>query len=101
MKWIRDNTGRFPHRPFYEEREIDYECEAVITKFLIEKYKSVSYPINTNDLTVLLEQIAGELDLYADLSNYGTDVEGVTEFFSNKKPKVLISRELSEQSHRE
>jgi len=101
MKWISDPTGRFPHRPFFEEGEIDHECEAIITKFLTDKYKKVSYPITTNDLTILLEQKAGDVDLFADLSNYEGDVEGVTEFYANKKPKVLISRELPEQPNRE
>jgi Zn-dependent peptidase ImmA (M78 family) len=101
MKWISDNTGRFPHRPFYEDGEIDYECETIITKFLLGKNNTVSYPISTNDLTILLEQKTGSLDLYADLSDYGTEVEGVTRFFANKKPEVLISRDLSEQANRE
>ncbi len=101
MKWIRDNTGRFPHRPYYQDGEIDQECEAVVSEFLTRKYGSVHYPISTNDLTVLLEQKAGELDLYADLSSYGTDVEGVTEFYASKKPRVLISAELVDQPHRE
>ena len=61
----------------------------------------ISYPISTNDLTILLEQKAGNLDLFADLSKYGEDVEGVTEFYSNNKPTVLISRQLSEQPNRE
>ena len=101
MKWIPDPTGRFPHRPFFEEGEIDRECEAVMTKFLSDKHGSVSYPISTNDLTILLEQKAGIVDLYANLSNYGADVEGVTEFYADKKPKVLISHQLSEQANRE
>ena len=101
MKWIPDPTGRFPHRPFFEDGEIDYECEAIVTKFLLDKCGKISYPISTNDLTILLEQYAGEVDLFADLSNYDGNVEGVTEFYANKKPNVLISLELSEQTNRE
>jgi Zn-dependent peptidase ImmA (M78 family) len=67
----------------------------------LEKYGKVIYPISTNDLTILLEQKAGDVDLFADLSDYGADVEGVTEFYTNKKPRVLISHELSEQTNRE
>jgi Zn-dependent peptidase ImmA (M78 family) len=101
MKWISDPTGRFPHRPFYENGEIDYKCETLITKFLLDKYGKVSYPITTNDLTILLEQKTEDLDLFADLSDYDGDVEGITEFYTDKKPKVLISRSLSEQPYRE
>jgi len=27
VKMIRDNTGRFAERPFYEARDLDNECE--------------------------------------------------------------------------
>jgi Zn-dependent peptidase ImmA (M78 family) len=101
MKWISDPTGRFPHRPFFEDGEIDYECEEIITKFLLDKYGKVDYPITTNDLTILLEQKAGDVDLFADLSKFDGNVEGVTAFYTNQKPKVLISREFSEQSNRQ
>jgi Zn-dependent peptidase ImmA (M78 family) len=101
MKWISDPTGRFPHRPFFEDGEIDHECEDAVTKFLTNKYGAISYPINTNDLTILLDRNAGCVDLYADLTEFGNDVEGITEFYANKKPKVLISRQLSEQANRE
>jgi Zn-dependent peptidase ImmA (M78 family) len=80
---------------------MDYECEAIIDKFLLDKYGKINYPISTNDLTILLEQKAGDVDLFADLSNYEGHVEGVTEFYINKKPKVLISHEFSEQPNRE
>ena len=101
MKYIRDRTGRFPQRPHYDPEELDYECEAIITKFLREKYGHIKFPISTEDLTVFIEQHAGSLDVYADLSSYGAGVEGVTEFHIGKKPNVKISQTLSEDSHRE
>jgi hypothetical protein len=55
----------------------------------------VKYPISTDDLTVLIESYAGELDLYADLSLEEGEVEGVTDFFRGQKPRVRISGRLS------
>lgn len=101
MKWIKDKTGRFPQRPFYEPDEIDYECESVISSFLSNKYGLVNYPISTNDLTILVEQHTSDLDLYADLSDAGTNVEGMTVFLQKEKPKVYISQQLSNNNSRE
>src|SRR5579859_3902521 len=101
MKYVVDKTGRFIRRPHYEPGELDDECERVITDLLQKKYGKVSFPILTNDLTLLIEQDAEELDLYADLSKEGSDVQGVTYFYPKKKPRVRIARELSEGNNRE
>jgi hypothetical protein len=55
----------------------------------------VRYPISTDDLTVLLETLVDDLDLYADLSQEEGEVEGVTDFFRGGRPKVRISNRLS------
>jgi len=99
--WVTDKTGRFPRRPHYKPEEIDYECEEIMTRFLRQKYGSVNFPISTDDLTVLIEQDASDLDMYAELSSDGEDVEGATDFFRNRNPVVLISENLSNQSWRE
>ncbi len=101
MKWIRDKSGRFPQRPYYEDHELDLECESVITSFLLEKYGKVVYPLTTNDLTILVEQSTSDLDLYADLSKEGNDVEGMTLFMPTGKPKVYVTQRLSDQVNRE
>lgn len=95
MKWLPDPTGRFPQRPFYEGEELDRECEGIVTAFLKREYGTADYPINTNDLTILIEREAASLDLYADLSARGEGVEGMTEFFPRGKPAVHIAAELS------
>lgn len=94
MKWILDNTGRFSQRPYFEKGELDRLCEKTITQFLAERCSTISFPIATDDLTVLLEQHASDLDLYADLSSEGLDVEGVTHFNQTGKPSVKISDTL-------
>jgi hypothetical protein len=94
MKWVPDKTGRFSQRPHYLPDELDSECENVILAFLKKKYGKVEFPINTDDLTVLIEEQA-DLDGYADLSTEGHGVEGMTEFQSGKRPLVKIADGLN------
>lgn len=101
VTYIRDRTGRFPQRPYYKPDELDRECESLITYFLKELYGEVRYPIVTDDLTKLIERDASDLDIYADLSPYGPDVEGVTEFRRGEKPRVLIAARLGDDERRE
>lgn len=101
MIWVTDKTGRFPQRPHYKPEELDYECQEIVSRFLKHKFGTVKLPISTDDLTVLIEQDTSDLDLYADLSEDGEDIEGATDFFKNKEPVVLIKKELREQPWRE
>lgn len=101
MKEVPDRTGRFSKRPHYEIGELDQECESIISTFLRKKYGAVRYPVSTDDLTVLLEQYVADLDLYADLTEFGTNVEGVTVFSRRGKPSVRIDAGLVEDSSRE
>ena len=101
VKMIRDNTGRFAERPFYAARDLDNECERLIRELLMKRHGKVDYPVETDDLTVLIEMHHADLDPYADLSAYGPDVEGVTEFFPNRGPKVSISERIAADERRE
>lgn len=96
MKWLPDLTGRFAQRPYYEDDELDRECEGIVSAFLRRKHGTVAYPIATNDLTILIEGEVATLDLFADLSVEGEGVEGMTEFFRLGKPAVQLAAELSE-----
>src|SRR5262245_19221242 len=95
VQYVPDKTGRFAQRPHYKPQEMDRECENIITSFLRSRYGDVQFPVSTEDLTRLIEQDAEDLDLYADLSEFGAEVEGVTEFFPGKKPVVKIAERLS------
>jgi hypothetical protein len=101
MKYVPDKTGRFQRRPHYEPRELDEECDRIISEFLGAKYGSVKFPISTEDLTCLIERDAADLDLYADLTSEGPDVQGVTDFYPKGKPRVRIDRQLSDGQSRE
>ena len=101
MRWLKDPTGRFPERPYYDVKELDDLSEGFIVNFLREKYGGVTFPISTDDLTVLIENDTSDLDQYTDLASEGDDVEGVTLFFPNRKPVVKIAMELAVADNRE
>lgn len=99
MKYVPDKTGRFRERPHYLPAELDDECEAIITTFMLERCGGLTLPIPTELLTKLIERDAEYLDLYADLSGEeGSNVHGITDFCTGKKPCVRIAKELSEQN---
>lgn len=100
MKWISDSTRRFPRRPFYLPGELDEFCEHTITCFMSEQHGRLILPIPTDTITKLIERDAADLDLYADLSDEGWEIEGVTDFYPSEKPRVRIAKELSEQEWR-
>ena len=91
---VMDTTAR-ERRPYYEPSELDAECERIVMDFLRQKYGLLSFPLSTDDLSILVEKDTSDLDLYADLSSEGEDVEGITDFFAHKKPAVKISKTLS------
>lgn len=101
VKYVRDNTNRFSLRPHYLPLELDRACEQIITKFLNDRHERVNYPISTDDLTLLIERDTEDFDSHADLSIYGSEVEGVTEFQPGRKPKVKISADLASAERRE
>jgi hypothetical protein len=98
MKWISDDTGRFPLRPFYDTQEIDENCDGIVIEFLTRKYGCVKLPIQTGDIELILGEHTSEFDPYADLTGEGKDIEGVTLFFKQKDPIVRISEILSRRS---
>lgn len=95
MKWVKDRSGRFAERPHYVPDEMDAQCEKVIAEFAGTKNKSVEYPLTTDNITILIEGLTQDLDLYADLTSEGVDVEGVTDFFRGSRPKVRIEKRLT------
>lgn len=95
MEWVPDRSGRFPERPHFAPDELDAECERLITEFLQNRHGRVEFPIETDDLTVLIEGAVADLDMYADLSDEGGEVEGVTEFRPGQRPRVRISAMLA------
>jgi hypothetical protein len=75
--------------------------ERITIEFLKTRRSEPFFPITTDELTVLIEQDCEDLDSYVDLSHYPGNVEGVTEFWPGRKPRVKISQTLSESDIRE
>jgi hypothetical protein len=92
VRYVKDMTGRFSMRPHYEPAELDKECEKVLTEFFGGR---IPMPIDTDGLARLIERDTSDFDPGADLSKYGPDVEGVTEFKAGRKPRVRIVAELA------
>lgn len=93
--YVPDKTGRFSQRPHFKPGELDRECENIITSFLKTRHGAAAFPVSTDDLTVLIERDTESLDLYADLSEYGSNVEGLTQFQPGRKPIVKIEQHLA------
>jgi hypothetical protein len=101
MNWVRDRTRRFQWRPYFDQQEIDVQCEDIVARFMYGRGGSLSYPISTDDLTVMIEQDVSDLDLYANLSSEGRGIEGVSEFHRRIKPSVRIAKYLSQEPSRQ
>src|SRR6266446_3462826 len=101
MRWYPDRTGRFARRPYYPIDELDTLCEREISDLQKRRHGEVRTPVSTDDLTAFIEERTRDLDLYADLSDEGADIEGKTVFEPGELPTVLISKRLSEDPARE
>lgn len=100
MKYVRDTVHGFGERPHYEPSELDTLFERAVTGFLNKKYGVIEFPFRTDDITTLIEQDVSDLDQYADLTSYGTGVEGMTEFLKARKPAVRISETVHKYENR-
>ena len=101
VKYVRDRTGRFSQRPHFEPEDLDRECESIIDSFLKEYNGEAKFPVSTDDLTRLIERDSDDLDLFADLTAFGSTVEGVTQFRPGQKPLVKIAAPLANDDRRE
>lgn len=93
MNWTRDDTGRFQQRPHYTPADLEHTCEDAICSFLQQRHGTVKFPVSTADLTVLIERDVADLDSYSDLEE---SIDGLTDFFPRKKPRVKIAARLQE-----
>jgi hypothetical protein len=74
---------------------MEWECHDLVLKFFVDVLDGeVAYPLSTEHLTQMVEWFTDDYDSSRDLSFIGPDVEGVTEFSLQKKPRVSISDRL-------
>ena len=100
MRYVRDTMHGFRERPHYEPAELDSMFEKIVADYLRAKHGKVEFPISTDDITTMIERDVTDLDQYADLTIYGSGVEGVTEFARSGKPRVSISNDVHKYENR-
>lgn len=93
MKFLRDPLGRPIKRLYFKTEELDERCERIIRDFMDRRSGGFRLPIPTDEIVRMIEAEADDLDMYADLPE-GQD--GFTEFFVDRKPRVQISKRLSD-----
>jgi hypothetical protein len=97
MRWIRDASGRFPRRPHYTPDELEHVCADLRAELRTLRPSKVGLPLSTDDLGVLIEHRAADLDLFADLVDCDPDVEAVTDFVPGGAARVRIAARLANQ----
>ena len=93
MKLLRDPLGRPIKCLYFKTEELDERCEQIIAEFMDRHSAGFRLPIPTDDIIRMIEVEADDLDMYADLPE-GQD--GYTDFFFDRKPRVLIANRLSD-----
>ncbi len=103
LKYHHDETGRFPEKPYYEQKELDILAQKITSDAADILGNKILYPISTDKLTVIIEKYVDDLDLYANLQEeYGDkNIEGVTIFIPFKKPIIKISENLQNIQYKE
>jgi hypothetical protein len=91
VRWLRDASGRFPRRPHYEPSELESVCADLLLE--VRRVRpTMAEAVTTDDLTVLIEQHAADLDLFAELA---AELDGVTDFAKDARPRVRVAARLS------
>ncbi|MFL6283677.1 MAG: ImmA/IrrE family metallo-endopeptidase [Pyrinomonadaceae bacterium] len=85
----------------WTHEELDFMAEFIVRDLMSTRYSVFSHPVPTDALIRLIEQDAGDLDLYSDLSGHGENVIGFTYIYKDMRPEVFIAKDLSEEPKRE
>jgi hypothetical protein len=93
MKLLRDPLGRPIPRLYFDIDELNRECEQIVTNFMERHSSGFSLPVPTDDIIRMIEMEADDLDMYADLPE---ELDGYTDFFFERKPRVRIAKRLSD-----
>jgi hypothetical protein len=93
MKVLRDPLGRPIKRRYFKTEELDDRCERIIKEFMDRRSGGFSLLIPTDEIIRMIEADADDFDMYADLPE---GLDGFTEFFVDRKPRVQVSARLSD-----
>jgi hypothetical protein len=89
---------RQPRPVYYTLEQLDELCERIIVGFCMERYGQELNPVPTEALLQLLEEHAHDVDQTAELPD---GINGVTEYYWDRKPTVKIDARLTQQHWRE
>ena len=92
MRVLRDPLGRPIDRLYFKAEVLDAQCERKIADFMNQHCGGFRLPIPTSVLIQMIVAEASELELHADLA---AGVDGYTDYFVDRKPRVRISERLS------
>jgi len=90
VRWLRDATGRFPRRPHYDAAELEAVCADLLLE--LRQLRRMGATVSVDDLSVLIEHHAADLDLFAELP---AEFDGVTDFSRDAQPRVRVAARLS------
>jgi Zn-dependent peptidase ImmA (M78 family) len=91
MKVLPDPLGRPIDRQYFKIEVIDQRCEQKIAEFMDQYCGGFRLPIPTSAIIKMIMADA-QLELHADLPE---GVDGYTDYFTDRKPIVKISKRLS------
>lgn len=75
---------------------MEWICQDLVSKYFETFVQGpIEYPLSTQHLSKMIEWKTEDFDSSRDLSFVGKEVEGITEFTLNRRPRVAISQELS------
>lgn len=91
MKVLSDPLGRPIDRHYFKIEVIDQRCEQKIAEFMDQYCGGFRLPIPSSAIIKMIMADA-QLELHADLPE---GVDGYTDYFTDRKPIVKISKRLS------
>jgi hypothetical protein len=94
----RTAAKRQPRPVYYTRDQLDDQCEQIIVGFCMARYWQELNPIPTEALLQLLEEYTHDVEQTADLPD---GINGVTEYYWDRKPTVKIDARLTQQHWRE
>jgi Zn-dependent peptidase ImmA (M78 family) len=92
MSLLRDPLGRPIPRIYFRAETLDARCERLIEEFMKRHCGGFRLPISTDDLIRMIEAETDDLDMYAELPE---NVDGYTDYFADRPPRVKIAERLS------
>jgi hypothetical protein len=93
MKLLRASLGRPIPRLYFKVEEWTSSASRSSGNSWIAIRTAFRLPVPTDDIIRMIEKEADDLDMYTDLPE---ELDGYTDFFSDRKPRVLTAKRFSD-----